>query len=187
MGSTFRFPTMAITHEHPGDQRPVWVRLATPFVGVFAPILLPALLLVALFAYTMAREAEPLGFGEPSTGLVPGAVTVTGWHRFDTSLVPDGFARGDPGYASPQALVDSMATDARTAADGEAWITGSVVSEDAETAKVRVYLPLPQFSDATVAAEMLLELAVKPDGWYVDDADVRFHCRRAVRGGSLCG
>jgi hypothetical protein len=178
---------MAIADERRDDQRPVWVRVLSSFVGVFGPVVLPVLLLVALYAYTMAQDAEPGGVGEPSTGLVPGAVTATGWHRFDTSFVPDGFGRGDPGHDSPQALVDTMATEARRAADGAAWISGSVVSQGVDTAKVRVYLPLPEVSNATVAAEMLLELAVKSDGWYVDDADVRFHCRRAVRGGALCG
>ena len=113
-------------------------------------------------------------------------MTVTGWHRFDTSLVPAGFGRGDPGHASPQSLVDTMVADARQAADGEPWITGTVVSEGADTAKARVYLPLPESSEVTAATELLLELTAKPDGWHVDTANVRFHCRRAVRD-SVCG
>jgi hypothetical protein len=79
-----------------------------------------------------------------------------------------------------------MVADARQAADWKPWITGTIVSEGDDAAKVRVYLPLLGYSEAYVAAEQLLELALKPDGWYVDDADVRFHCRRAVRD-SFCG
>lgn len=153
---------------------------------MFGPVVVPVLLLVAMYAYTMARDADPGGMGEPSTGLVPGAVTVTGWHRFETSLVPEGFGRGDPGHASPQALLDTMVADARDAADDEPWIAGAVLSEETDTARARVYVPLPDSSDVTVATEMVLELAVKSDGWYVADADVRFHCRRAVRA-SVCG
>jgi hypothetical protein len=153
---------------------------------VFVPLLVPGLLFAAVFAYFIARDAEPRGLGEPATGLVPGAVTVTGWHRWDTSLVPDGFGQADPGHTSPQALVDAMVADARHTADGEPWITGTIVSEEADEAKARVYLPLPGYSEAFVAAEQLLELSLKSDGWYVDDADVRFHCRRAVRD-SFCG
>ncbi len=134
--------------------------------------------------------AEPGGLGEPETGLVPGAVTATGWHQADTSLVPDGFGRGDPGHASPRALVDAMVAEARQAAGGAQWITGAILSEDADVARprarARVYLPLPDFSSAFVAAEQVLELAVKSDGWYVEDSNIRFHCRRAVRD-AVCG
>lgn len=168
--------------EQRGEGRSAVVRLAS----VFVPVLVPVLLLVGVLAFSVSRDAEPGGFGEPTTGLVPGAVTVTGWHRWDTSLVPDGFGRPDPGHASPQALIDAMVVAARQAAGGEPWITGTIVSGTDDVAKARVYLPLPEFSAAFVAAEQLLELALKSDGWYVDDADVRFHCRRAVRD-ALCG
>ena len=79
-----------------------------------------------------------------------------------------------------------MVADARQAADGEPWITGTVVSEGADTAKARVYLPLPESSEVTAATELLLELTAKPDGWHVDTANVRFHCRRTARD-SFCG
>lgn len=153
---------------------------------VLVPILVPVLLLAVVLALSIARDADPSGFVEPATGLVPGAVTVTGWHRSDTSFVPDGFGRPDPGHASPRALVDTMVADARLAADGEPWITGTIVSEGADAAKARVYLPLPRYSEASVATEQLLDLALKSDGWYVHDAHVRFHCRRTVRD-SFCG
>lgn len=164
-----------------GNGRPAW-QAAVSFV---VPILVPILLLGVGLFYFIGRDAEPGGLGEPETGLVPGAVTVTGWHRADTSLVPVGFGLGDPGHATPAALVDTMVAEARQAADGEAWIAGSIISEDADAATVRVYLPLPQDS-ATIAAEHLLELAPKADGWYVANGHVRFHCRRAVRD-SFCG
>ena len=166
------------------QERPPWVSQA---LTTFVPVLVPVLLLAVALAFSIARDAEPGGFGEPSTGLVPGAVTVTDWHRGDTSLVPAGFGRPDPGHASPQALVDTMVEHAKQAADGEPWITGTImVDEGADAARARVYLPLPGFSEATVAVEQLLDLALKSDGWYVDDAHVRFHCRRAVRD-SFCG
>lgn len=165
------------------QERPAWVRLA---LTTFVPVLVPVLLLAVALAFSIARDADPSGFVEPATGLVPGAVTVTNWHRSDTSFVPAGFGRPDPGHASPQALVDSMVADARLAADGEPWITGTMVFEGADAARARVYLPLPGYSEATVATEQLLDLALKSDGWYVADAHVRFHCRRAVRD-SFCG
>lgn len=168
--------------EHRPKQRPAWVRLAL----VLVPILVPVLLFAVVLAFSIARDAEPRGFGEPATGLVPGAVTVTGWHRWDTSLIPTGFGQPDPGHASPQALVDTLVAGARRAAGGETWITGTIVSEGADAAKARVYLPLPRYSEASVAAELLLGLSLKSDGWYVDDAHARFHCRRAVRD-SFCG
>jgi hypothetical protein len=177
---------MTTPDERRGDRRPAWVRTALALGAVFGPVLVPALLLVAVLAFSIGRDAEPRGLGEPPSGLVPGAVTVTDWHRGDTSLVPAGFGRGDPGHASPEALVDTMATDARRAAGGASWITGTVVSERADLATARVYVPLPGDSDVTVAAELMLELVTKPDGWYVDDANVRFHCARAVRL-TLCG
>ncbi len=167
---------------HRAQQRPAWARLALAFV----PVLFPVLVLVVVLAFSLAADAEPGGLGEPATGLVPGAVTVSGWHRWDTSLVPDGFGPADPGHASPQALIDAMVAGAGQTASGETWITGAILSEDADAAKVRVYLPIPGFSEAYVAAEQLLTLSLKADGWYVDDADVRFHCRRAVRD-SFCG
>lgn len=175
-----------IPDEHRPQQRPAWVRLALAPVPVLVPVLLPVLLLAVVLAFSLARDAEPSGFGEPPTGLVPGAVTVTGWHRWDVSLVPAGFGPRDPGHTSPQALVDTMVAGARQAAGGETWITGTIISDGADAAKARVYLPLPGSSEASVAAELLLELALKSDGWYVDDAHARFHCRRAVRG-SFCG
>jgi len=166
------------------QQRPAWVRLA---LTTFVPVLVPLLLLAGALAFSIARDADPSGFVEPATGLVPGAVTVTGWHRSDTSFVPAGFGRSDPGHASPQALVDTMVARAKQAADGEPWITGTIiVDEDADAARARVYLPLPGYSEASVATEQLLDLALKSDGWYVDDANVRFHCRRTVRD-SFCG
>ena len=177
---------MASAHERRREQRPAWARLASAIGPVFVPLVVPVLLLVGVYAWSVARDAEPGGFGEPPTGLVPGAVTVTGWHQADVSLVPDGFGRGDPGHPSPRALIDTMVAEGREAADGEAWITGAIVSEDVDEARARVYLPLPDFSAAFVAAEQLLELAVKADGWYVDDSNVRFHCRRAVRD-AVCG
>ena len=177
---------MAISKDHRREHRPVWLRVASALGPVLVPLIVPVLLFVGVLAFFLARDADPGGLGEPSTGLVPGAVTVTGWHRWDVSFVPDGFGRGDAGHASPQALVDAMVADARLAADGDPWITGTIVSEDADAAKARIYLPLPDYSQAFVAAEQLLELALKSDGWYVEDADVRFHCRRAVRQ-SFCG
>lgn len=177
---------MAIRGDRRGGSRPAWVRLASNIGPVVVPLVLPLLLLAGLLVWSFARDAEPGGFGEPETGLVPGAVTVTGWHPADTSLVPDGFGRGDPGHASPGALIDTMVAEARQAADGAPWITGEVLSEEADMARARVYLPLPDISAAFVAAEQVLELAVKSDGWFVDDANVRFHCRRAVRD-ALCG
>lgn len=177
---------MAIPDEHRREQRPAWTRLASGIGSVVVPLVVPVLLLAGVFAWSLARDAEPGGLGEPETGLVPGAVTVTGWHQADVSLVPDGFGRGDPGHASPRALIYAMVAEARQAADGETWITGTILSEDADVARARVYLPLPDFSAAFVAGEQVLELAVKSDGWYVDDANVRFHCRRAVRD-AICG
>jgi hypothetical protein len=169
-----------------GARRSVWRRMASGTVPVIVPLVVSVLLLVGVFAWSVARDAEPGGLGEPATGLVPGAVTVSGWHQADVSLVPPGFGRGDPGHASPQDLIDTMVAEARQAADDEPWITGTILSEGADVARARVYLPLPQFSAAFVAAEQVLELAVKSDGWYVDDSNVRFHCRRAVRQG-VCG
>jgi len=168
------------------QRRPARARVASGIGRFVVPLVLPILVLVGVVAYSLARDAEPGGVGEPATGLVPGAVTVTGWHRWDVSLVPDGFGRGDPGHESPQALVDAMIAGAKRAADGESWVTGTIISEDADAARARVYLPLPELSAAFVAAEQLLELAVKSDGWYVDDAALRFHCRRAVRD-AVCG
>ena len=177
---------MATPDAHRRERRPAWVRLASGIGSVAVPVVVPVLLLAAVFAFSVARDAEPGGLGEPANGLIPGAVTVTGWHRGDMSLVPDGFGHPDPGHASPQALIDAMVGAARQAAGGEPWITGSIVSEDADTARARVYLPLPEFSAAFVGSEQLLELALKSDGWYVNDAAVRFHCRRAVRD-AVCG
>lgn len=173
---------MTAPGEHPRRKGSAWVGLAT----VLGPVIVPVLLLAGVFAFFVARDAEPSGFGEPVTGLVPGAVTVTAWHRWDTSLVPSGFGQPDPGHASPQALVDAMVADAMQAADGEPWIAGTIVEEGEDAAKARVYLPVPGYSEAFVAAEQLLELSRKSDGWYVEDADVRFHCRRTVRD-SFCG
>lgn len=177
---------MAIPDEHRRQQRPAWARVASGIGPVVVPLVVPVLLLAGVFAWSVARDADPGGFGEPETGLVPGAVTVSGWHQADVSFVPDGFGRGDPGHASPRALIDTMVAEARQAADGAAWITGAILSEDTDVARARVYLPLPDFSAAFVAGEQVLELAVKSDGWYVDDANVRFHCRRAVRD-AVCG
>lgn len=177
---------MAIRDEHRRERQPGWVRLASDIGPVVVPLVVPLLLLAGVLAWSVARDSEPGGLGEPETGLVPGAVTVTGWHQADVSFVPDGFGRGDPGHASPRALVDAMVAEAREAADGVQWITGAILTEDADMARARVYLPLPERSAAFVAAEQVLELAVKSDGWYVDDANVRFHCRRAVRDG-VCG
>ena len=177
---------MAAPGQRRPEQRPAWARLAWGVGPVVIPLIVPVLLLVGVLAWSIARDSEPGGLGEPSTGLVPGAVTVTGWHQADVSLVPDGFGRGDPGHASPRALIDAMVAEARQAADGEPWITGTILSEDADVARAKVYLPLPDLSTAFVAGEQVLELAVKSDGWYVDDANIRFHCRRAVREG-VCG
>ena len=178
--------TLTIPGDHRRERRPAWARLASGIGPLVVPLILPIILLVGMVAYSVARDAEPGGYGEPGTGLVPGAVTVTGWHRGDRSLVPDGFGQADPGHASPESLIDTMVATARQAEDGEPWITGAIISEDVDAARARVYLPLPEFSRAFVAAEQLLELGLKSDGWYVDDAAVRFHCRRAVRDG-VCG
>jgi hypothetical protein len=167
-------------------QRPVWVRLALGLGSVLVPVVVPLLLLAVALAFSVANDADASRFVEPSTGLVPGAVTVTGWHQSDASLVPAGFGRSDPGHASPGALVDALVGDARQAAGGEPWITGTIVSEGADAARARVYLPLAEYSEAAVAAEHLLQLAMKSDGWYVADANVRFHCRRTARD-SFCG
>lgn len=59
---------MARPDEHRTRQRPVWVRLALTLL----PVLGPVLLLGIALAITIARDAEPGGYGEPSTGLVPG-------------------------------------------------------------------------------------------------------------------
>lgn len=176
---------MAIPDGRRREQRPAWVRLAMAPVSVLLPVLVPVLLLAVVMAYSFARDAEPSGFGEPGTGLVPGAATVTSWQP-DPSLVPPGFGPRDPGHASPQALVDAMVADARQAADAKPWITGTLLSESAHAATARVYLPLPEYPGGWVAAELLLELTMESDGWHVADAHVRFHCEQAVRG-SLCG
>lgn len=168
------------------ERRPAWARLASGVGPVVVPLVVPVLLLAGVLGWSIARDSEPGGFGEPETGLVPDAVTVTGWHQADVSLVPDGFGRGDPGHASPGALIDAMVAETRQAADGASWVTGTVLSEDDDAARAKVYLPLPDLSAAFVAGEQILELAVKSDGWYVEDANIRFHCRRAVREG-VCG
>ena len=175
-----------MTTEHRRERRPAWVRMASGIGAVVVPIVVPVILLAGVYAWSVARDAEPGGLGEPESGLVPGAVTVTGWHQADVSLVPDGFGRGDPGHASPRALLDTMVAEARQAAGGATWITGTILSEDDDVARAKVYLPLPDLSAAFVAGEQVLELAVKSDGWYVADANVRFHCRRAVRA-AVCG
>lgn len=177
---------MAIPDDRRRERRPTWARLAWGIGPVVVPIIVPVLLLVGVFAWSVARDSEPGGLGEPETGLVPGAVTVSGWHQADVSLVPDGYGRGDPGYATPQALVDAMVAEAKQAVGNEPWIRGEVLSEDGDMARAKVYLPLPDRSVAFVAGEQVLELAVKSDGWYVEDANIRFHCRRAVREG-VCG
>ncbi|HSJ00712.1 MAG TPA: hypothetical protein VLA59_10050 [Patescibacteria group bacterium] len=177
---------MANHDGHRRERRPAWARLASGIGPVVVPLVVPVILLAGVLAWSLARDAEPGGFGEPPTGLVPGAVTVTGWHQADMSLVPDGYGRGDPGHASPRALIDAMVGEARQAAGGEPWITGAILSEDVDAARARVYLPLPELSAAYVAGEQVLELAVKSDGWYVEDSNVRFHCRRAVRD-AVCG
>lgn len=177
---------MAIPDGHARERRSGWSRLASAVGPVVAPLIVPVLLLAGVLAWSIARDSEPGGVGEPDTGLVPGAVTATGWHQADVSLVPDGFGRGDPGHESPQALVDAMVAEARLAADDASWIGGEVLSEGADAARAKVYLPLPERSNAFVAGEQVLELAVKADGWYVEDANIRFHCRRAVRQG-VCG
>lgn len=177
---------MGMPDEQNRERRPAWARLASGIGPVVVPLVVPVLLLAGVFAWSVARDAEPGGLGEPETGLVPGAVTVTGWHQADTSFVPDGFGRGDPGHASPRELIDTMVAEARQAADGAQWITGTILSEEADAARARVYLPLPDLSVAFVAGEQVLELALKSDGWYVEDSNVRFHCRRAVRD-AVCG
>lgn len=177
---------MTIRGEHRRARRPAWARLASGIGPVVVPLIVPVLLLAIVLAWSIARDAEPGGVGEPATGLVPGAVTVTGWHQHDLSLVPEGFRHGDPGHASPQALIDAMVAEARQAADAAPWITGTILSDGADVARARVYLPLPDVSAGFVAVEQVLELARKADGWYVGDASVRFHCRRAVRG-AVCG
>jgi hypothetical protein len=177
---------MAIPEERRRERRPAWARLASGIGPIVVPLVVPVLLLAGVLGWSIARDSEPGGLGEPETGLVPGAVTVTGWHQADASLVPDGFGRGDPGHASPRALIDRMIDEARQAADGAPWITGTILSEEADMARAKVYLPLPDRSAAFVAGEQVLELAVKSDGWYVEDANIRFHCRRAVREG-VCG
>lgn len=177
---------MARPDTHRRERRPAWALLAWSIGSVVVPLVVPLLLLAGVLAWSVARDAEPGGLGEPATGLVPGAVTVTGWHQADVSFVPDGFGRGDPGHASPQALIDTMVAEARRAAGGASWITGTILSERTGAARAKVYLPLPDLSAAFVAGEQVLELAVKSDGWYVDDANIRFHCRRAVRD-AVCG
>jgi hypothetical protein len=177
---------VAIPDGHRGERRNGWSRLASGIGPVIAPLIVPVLLLAGVLAWSIDRDSDPGGVGEPETGLVPGAVTASGWHQADVSLVPDGFGRGDPGYASPQALVDAMVAQAREAAGDASWITGEVLSEDGDMARAKVYLPLLDRSVAFVAGEQVLELAVKSDGWYVEDANIRFHCRRAVREG-VCG
>lgn len=166
-------------------RRPAWVRLGRAALSIFVPVFVPVLLLVVVFAFSVARDMAPSAVEEPETGLVPGAAAVTGWHR-DDSLVPAGFGAGDQGHSSPQALVDAMVAQARQVGDAEPWITGTIVSHDGDAADARVYVPLPEHEDAYIAAELFLELIRAPGGWYVDDAHVRFHCRRAVRD-SLCG
>lgn len=154
-------------------------------VRVLGPVFLPMLLLAVALGLSIAGDSEPSGFGEPSTGLVPGATTVTGWHE-GARLVPAGFGPGDGGHGSPEALVDAMVADARRAEPEAApWISGSIVSERPNAASARVYVPLPEYPDGWVAGELLLELAPGSDGWHVTDAHVRFHCRDAVRD-SLC-
>lgn len=162
------------------EQRPAWVRLALAPVHVLGPVLVPVLLAVVVMGVALAQDAEPSGFGEPASGLVPGASTVTGWQQ-DASLVPTGFGSRDPAYDSPQALIDTMVAQARRASDGEEWITGTIVSERADAATARVYLPLPEYPEGWVAAELLLELTREADGWHVAGAHVRFHCQVAVR------
>ena len=162
------------------DQRPLRARFAK-WAG---PLLVPVLILAVVFVYAVSRDGEPAGFGAPATGLVPGAATVTGWQQ-DLSLVPAGFGLDDPGHASPRALVESMVADARRAAEAATWIAGTIVSEGHDAANARVYLPLPDYPEAWVAAELLLELTRQPDGWHVGDAHVRFHCQHTVRG-ALC-
>lgn len=174
---------MAISGGQRREQRSAWVRLVLAPVHVLGPVLLPVLLAVVVMGLALAQDAEPSGF-EPATGLVPGASAVTGWQQ-DASLVPAGYGPRDPGHDSPQALVDTMVAHARSASDGEAWITGTIVSQRADTATARVYLPLADYPDGWIAEELLLELALESDGWRVDDAHVRFHCQRTARG-SLC-
>ena len=175
---------MATLERHPGEpRRPAWVRLARGALPVIVPVIVPVLLLVLVFGLAVVRDMAPSGLPEPATGLVPGAAAVTGWQQ-DDSLVPAGFGAGDPGRSSPQALVDAMVADARAGAP-EQWISGTIVTDEMDAAKARVYLPLPEDDDGYVAAELLLELVREPDGWHVGDAHVRFHCRRQVRS-SLC-
>jgi hypothetical protein len=173
--------TVTSQDESRRDRRPLAARLGL-WVG---PLIVPVLLFAVVFVYAVSRDAEPAGFGEPGTGLVPGAATVTGWQQ-DMSLVPAGYGPNDPGHPTPRALVDAMVAGAREAADGESWISGRIESEDIDAATARVYMPLPEYPDAFVAAELVLELSLDPDGWHVADAHVRFHCERTVRG-ALCG
>jgi hypothetical protein len=171
---------------HQREQRPAWVRMAWAPVHLLLTVLVPMLLAAVVLGLLVARDAEPSGFGEPATGLVPGAATVTAWDR-DRTLLPDGFGLArDPGRDAPQALVDALIASVAYG-DAPPWVRGWIVSEDEDRATARVIVPAPAARDHYIATEFHLRLANSPSGWRVRGTHVRFHCRNDVRDTFYCG
>ena len=108
---------------------------------------------------------------------------VTDWHPTD---VPEGFGAG-AAYDSPGALVTALAEQESGPAlggDGAWEVTLRVLTaDDAEVAAgeaIGGLLEWGYLDDATAGRDLRLHLLEGDDGWFVDEAAQRFHCRRAV-------
>jgi hypothetical protein len=120
---------------------------------------------------------------DPALGHAPAAAP------FEPSDIPEGFAAGQSGYATPGELVVALA--AELGADGlgqDAWeIAARVLHEDpgADTALGAVLVW--GFADDSVGGStLLLSLARGDGGWHVTQAHQRAECRRGVTEDGLC-
>ncbi|QBI18767.1 hypothetical protein ER308_03845 [Egibacter rhizosphaerae] len=109
------------------------------------------------------------------------------WREID---VPEGFGEGT-GFEAPGQLLTAYAEQqvgAEFGLGGDVWETTlRVLDEDPETGEATgAHLEWGLADDAVVGSDTRLELRDDGDGWYVESAEQRPHCRRGVTDDGTC-
>jgi hypothetical protein len=119
-------------------------------------------------------RAEPPAF--------PGSVGATRWQV--TAEPPPGLGREDTEHDELADAIATLVTQLRAGTPGAEVLAGLLGEPAADVAQA--WVQVAGIDDDSVAGqELVVNLRLGPNGWYVAEATTRTHCRRGVSG-DLC-
>ncbi len=109
--------------------------------------------------------------------------------EWESAEIPEGYTETTAdGHTTPGGLLTAFVSDFEADLLGtEVWeITSRVLPADADDEATGALLLWGLADDSLAGIDFRFSLRQSPEGWYVEDAESRPHCRRGVTGDGLC-